>query len=382
MSDPRRTRLYLIGGVAVVSALLWLFAFEPAGMPHSPAGIAHKDAEKRIDFLDDLDLEDGTYAVMLHSLATGGEQRAVLDSAALKSAQGKAYYTDNDTGMLARLALSILFLSPSGYPPESGFVSVIRNKEVIRTHHCYVPFCRGQNDTKPPHERELAGLLEASLPVEFIDEEFDHHDKARAAHYRLLNDERVVFVYPPDLPPPNTIVFPRRVRLNLPAQLLNTDETGIEALTPFDGKEFRTRFAAAFSHAYPETEAYRLGKLQIQTLYAPAVGWPVISTETGKHVQNIGVDRIMVVEPSIVVDATETTARALLGPSPFSLMPEFAAEPEDVSQRLDMLAQSYFGHPCPGCFSIGLPVASVDDIKVTPVKPQSFTLFHYRIASP
>lgn len=337
--------------------------------------------------LQDADLENGPdYALMLHPLATGGDWRVVTDQTALRAAQPTAYYTDKPGETMKLLLLSILFMSPPGNPPDGRFATLIRGKEEVKSFTCAPVFCTsGEIGGDARHQRDLAGLLEASKPVELITERFAHPDKVRAAHFKALRDESIVLIEPAELPPPGTIMYPARVRLDLPAVLLDTDESGNTPLTPFDEAEYRARFVAAFTHAYPETDAYRLGPIDFSYIYPPQTGWPVVSDafegylyDEQEHLR--GIDRIMVVKPYLLVDLTPRLADALMGPDPFSRMPDFAREPETLAPRLDALAEEVLSRPCPGCFKIELPVKTVDAIRVTRSKPPTFTLSYFRIA--
>ena len=341
-------------------------------------------------FLDNLDLDadGGRYAVLLHPLATGGDVRAVTDVQAMRAAQGKAFYTDDPGEQLKITMLSILFLSPAGMPPDGRFATILRDKAVLETFTCYPAYCNGTYDTDSPHSRDLAGLLDASLPVEWITESYPHHDEARAAHWRALENPAVVQIEPPNLPAPNTIVFDRRLHLRLPAVLLEADDTGSTPLAPFDEDAYLARFTAAFTHAYPETEAYRLGALNISTLYPPPNGWIIVSDHLDGSLKTEdgaarGLTGIIVKEPSISINLTASMADRLTGPDPFSDMPEFMRpEPASVAERLDALAHEVLGQPCPGCFQIELPVATMDVIRVRNAKPPSYSLSYYRVVTP
>ncbi|MFK7939428.1 MAG: hypothetical protein AB8B82_08620 [Roseovarius sp.] len=353
---------------------------EKSSTSDQPKGI------KRHAFLNGLDLgEDGNgHALILHGLATDGDVRAITDPDALRAAQGKAYYTDNPREQGKMLILSLLFLSPAGMPPDSQFATVVRNKEVVEHFRCYVPFCSGSQQFDPPHERDLAGLLEASQPVERLIEKSLKPEDIRAFHFKALRDDRIVQIDPPDLPPPNTVIFPKRIRLSLPPVLLETGEFGEEPLVPFDEDDYRARFTAAFEHAYPQTEAYRLGKIGFSTSYPPLYGWPVVSDEFDGYLRDDkdelrGIKRLMMKQPYLSISLSETMAANLMAPDAFAAMPEFAREPDGLSDQLDALALEVLGRPCPDCFKIELPVDTVDVIKPREVAPTEYYLSYLRI---
>lgn len=385
----------LIPGALIIGGL-GFFALNDANSP--APGAAKSDpvqpepqttAIKHHAFLDDIDLgETGNgYAVLLHPMATGGDPRAVVDVAALKRAQGKAFYMDATGEQLKTTLMSTAFLSPAGNPPNSRFVSILRNKKVEAEFICYPAYCNGVLKTHAPHTRDLAGLLEASVPVEHVTESYLRPDKVHAAHYRAMQNPEVVQIDPPDLPPLNKFVFPHRMILHLPAVLLEANESGTKPLVPFDEADYLARFTAAFQHAYPMIEAYRLKDLNLTTYYPPEDGWPVVSAEFKGHLRDSegqikGINRIMVIEPSIAIELTYGIYSDLQGDDPFTLMPEFAAEPVGLSERLSRLAETELDRPCPDCFKIELPVATVDQIKVVTVDPVSFSLSYIRIKTP
>jgi len=325
---------------------------------------------------------------LLYPLATGGETRVVTDAAALQAAQEKAFFTDNPGATLKHILMSFVFLNPSGAPPGNRFVSVVKDKESIETFTCFAAYCDGRLATETPHTRNLAGLLETSHPVEYVVEHFRHHDKARAAHFRLLREDDVVQIDAPDLPAPGTIVYPYRVALHLPAILLETDETGQTPLQTFDEAALEARFRAAFIHAYPKVDEYRLGKLNLSTSYAPLHGWPIVSDAFEGYLRGVGeaqqgLDRVMVIEPRVSVDLHGAMHDALMGANAFAEMPEFLPpEPASIAERLDRMAETHLGRPCPGCFKIELPVVTNDKIKVEPREPKSYSLSYYRITAP
>ncbi|MBY5989311.1 hypothetical protein [Roseovarius atlanticus] len=371
-----------LGVMVVLVAGLWLLREGPAPTPAD----ADTTGVERHDFLEGLPLDEGGYALLLHEQATGDGLRVVRDAAALKAAQGQAYYTDNPGAQLKRTLLSILFLSPPGMPPDGAFVTVLKDKQRVETYRCYRAFCAGTEAFDPPHERDMAGLVEASEPVELVTERFDHHDAARGRMFKLMQDPEVALIEPADLPAPGTIVFPQRVRLSLPAILLETDETGHAARVPLDQDTLEARFAAAFAHVFPETDAYRLNPMRVSEIYPPQPGWPVVGEDVDGYLRDPdgdlrGLDGIMVIEPSLTVDLTERMVEALQAEDAFAAMPEFAPpEPPFVADRLAEMAEAHLGRPCPDCFRIELPVATVEGIRVDRLDPPSFTLAHYRIA--
>lgn len=382
----RRPLILLLLAAMGLGAVLFFSGSRPP--PEVAAPLAESKI-KRHAFLDDLDLDapGADYAVLLHPQATGSGTRAVLDNDVIRAAQGKAFYTDDPTTALKRTLLSIVFLSPAGSPPNNVFVSIIRNKEIAQTYLCYVSYCNGSYDTDTPHTRDLAGLLAASVPVEYVMKDFAHHDQARAAHFRALRDPEIVLIEPPDLPAPSTVVYPNRLRLSLPAQLIETDAQTGQPVIPFDEPLFEARFAAAFEYAFPDTEAYRLSSMDFALTYPPTQGWPVVSDrfET-RYLQDekgnlLGLDRIALMQPILYIDLIPDLAQRLQEPGAFSDMPEFSLEPEDLSARLDALAADVLGEPCPGCFQIELPVSSLDGIKVEKSAPASYTLHYYEVAS-
>src|SRR6056297_2666036 len=162
-----------------------------------PPEVAAPPAESKIErhaFLDDLDLDapGADFAVLLYPQATGGGMRAVLDKEVIRAAQGRAFFTDDPTTELKRTLLSIVFLSPAGRPPNNAFVSIIHNKEIAQTYRCYVAYCSGSYDSETSDTRDLAGLLDASVPVKYVMKDFAHHDQARAAHFRALRDPVII----------------------------------------------------------------------------------------------------------------------------------------------------------------------------------------------
>lgn len=380
-------RLLIGAGLATLAAAGAVIALLGREVPttsnarsEQPSGIV------RHMILEEAELESGApYALMLHPLATGGDLRVVTDQNVLRAAQSTAFYTDKPGEATKMMLLSILFLSPPGNPPDNSFATLIRGKEEIRRFTCYPLYCNGSTGKDEPHSRDLAGLLQASRPVEFVTESFALPEKTRAAHFRALKKDNIVLIEPPSLPPPGWINFPARVRLDLPPVLLDTDESGTEAISPFDEAEYRARFTAAFTHAYPESDAFRLGSISFTTYYTPQYGWPVVSEEFDGYLYDEqdelrGIDRIMVIEPRLSIDLTPRLAETLLGPDPFTHLPDFTRKPETLEPRLDALAEEVLGRPCPGCFKIELPVATVDTIKVTRTEPPIYTLSYYRIA--
>ncbi|MFN3209298.1 MAG: hypothetical protein ACE369_09910 [Roseovarius sp.] len=368
--------------MVLLVAGIWLLREGPAPAPaaQDTSGV------ERHDFLEGLPLDDGGYALLLHEQATGDGLRVVRDAAALKAAQGRAYYTDNPGAQLKRTLLSILFLSPPGMPPDGAFVTVLKDKQRGETYRCYRAFCAGTEAFDPPHERDMAGLVEASEPVELVTERFDHHDAARGRMFKLMQDPEVALIEPADLPAPGTIVFPQRMRLSLPAILLETGEGGHAARVPFDQAALEARFAAAFAHVFPETDAYRLNPMRISEIYPPQPGWPVVGEEVDGHLREEdgtlrGLGGVMVVASSLSVDVTEGMAERLRAPGAFDRMPEILPpEPPFVAARLAEMAEAHLGRPCPDCFKIELPVPTVAGIRVDRLDPPSFTLAHYRIA--
>ncbi|KRS14680.1 hypothetical protein XM53_02990 [Roseovarius atlanticus] len=369
--------------MALAVAGLWLLRDGPAPAP-TPAAEVSSGIERHA-FLEGLPLDEGGYALLLHEQVTGDGLRVVRDADALKAAQGQAYYTDNPGAQLKRTLLSVVFLSPPGMPPDGAFVTVLQDKQAVETYRCYRAFCAGNEAFDPPHERDMAGLVEASEPVDLVTENFDHHDAARARMFKLMQDPDVVLIEPPDLPAPGTIVFPARVRLSLPAILLEVDESGHQPVEPFDEAALEARFIAGFTHAFPETDAYRLNPMHVGRLYPSQHGWPVVGKEIDGYLRDTdgelrGLGGIMVIEPSLTVDLTERIVEALQAEDAFAAMPEFAPpEPPFVAERLAEMAEAYLGHPCPECFKIELDVATVDGIRVERLDAPSFLLSYYRI---
>ncbi len=191
----------ILGAVAVLVALMLDFGGESA------SGTTVESTDERVArkaLVDGLELgADGNgYALILHPMATGGDLRVVTDPDALRAAQGKAFYTDDPGEQTKVLLLSILFLSPPGMPPDSQFAAVVQNKEVVEHFRCHPAFCNQSYETDSPHARDLAGLLEASHPVERTTDSFHNPDTARAAHFRALSDPEIVQIDPPMLPRP------------------------------------------------------------------------------------------------------------------------------------------------------------------------------------
>lgn len=387
------SRRGLIAGLALAAglAVVVLFGHERAARDGPVADKAPQETGGivRHAFLEGLDLSEDNpgYALLLHPMATGEGLRAVTDPDALRRAQGTAFYTD-DPGRAAKLLLlSVVFMSPPGKPPDSLFVTVLRQKEVLETYRCHPAYCNGTYETETPHTRDMAGLLEASLPVTHHDETFRHHDLARAAHFRLLNDPAIVRIDPPDLPPPGTLVYPARVVLSLPVLLIETEADGQTPLVPFDEAEFTARFTAAFEHVFEETEAYRMGPIRTSTHYPPQQGWPVVSEEIEGPLRTNdgtprGIDRYLVIEPEVTLDLMPDMARRLLEPGAFAAMPAFTREPDSLRTRLDALAEEALSAPCPGCLRIELPVTTVGDIHARRAEPQEFFLSYYRVVTP
>ncbi len=171
--------------------------------------------------------------------------------------------------------------------------------------------------------------------------------------------------------------------LSLPPVLLDTDETGQETLEPFDEADFTARFTAAFAHAYPETEAYRLGEMRFSTTYPPLYGWQVVSDQHEGYLRDntgelLGIKHLLMIEPSIAIELTPAMAETLQEPDSFDAMPAFAREPNNLSGWLDALAVEALGIPCPDCFKIELPVATVERIHIRPVDPIDYTLTYLR----
>lgn len=372
-------------------ALLGLAALAYSAMGGNPPALPKTGSEPpsgtdRHMILAGAELDSGApYALMLHPLATGGDLRAVTDQGALRKAQPKAFYIDKTGAAETRLHVQTPVLrSPVG-AQDSSFATLIRVKEEIRRFTCHTLPCNGKTNEDAPPIRDLAGLVEASRPITLITESFALPEKARAAHFRALRDDSIVLIEPPNLPPPGRVSFPARVRLDLPPVLLDTDETGTRPLPPFDEAEYRARFVAAFTHAYPETDAYRLGEISFTHYSTPRLGWPVVSDEFEGYLLDEqdelrGINRIIMLEPRLTIDLTPRLTKALLGPDPFEHLPDFSREPETLEPRLDALAEEVLGRPCPGCFRIELPVGEVDAIKVTRSEPPTYTLSYYRIA--
>ena len=303
--------------MALLAAGLWAFREDPAPTPATAD--TNSSGVERHAFLEGLPLDEAGYALLLHEQVTGDGLRVVRDQAALQAAQGQAYYTDNPGAQLKQTLLSILFLSPPGMPPDGSFVTVLKDKLRVETFRCYRQFCAGGGSFDPPHERDMAGLVEASEPVELVTERFDHHDAARARMFKLMQDPDVALIEPADLPAPGTIVFPQRMRLNLPAILLETDETGYAARVPFDRDAFEARFAAGFGHVFPESDAYRLNTMRVSEIYPPQQGWPVVGDGVDGYLRDEdgtmrGLGGVMVIEPWLTVDVTEGMADRLRAP--------------------------------------------------------------------
>ena len=370
-----------LGVMALLVAGLWALREGPAPAPAAD----DTSGVKRYAFLEGLPLDEGGYALLLHDQVTGDGLRVVRDAAALKAAQGQAYYTDNPGAQLKRTLLSVVFLSPPGMPPDGAFVTVLQDKQAVETYRCYRAFCAGNEAFDPPHERDMAGLVEASEPVELVTESFDHHDTARARMFKLMQDADAVMIEPPNLPAPGTIVFPKRVRLSLPAILLEADESGHQPVEPFDEAALEARFVAGFTHAFPETDAYRLNPMRIGRQYPSLQGWPVLGEGIDGYLRDAdgalrGLGGIIVIEPTLTVDLAERMVEALQAEDAFADMPAFAPpEPPFVADRLAEMAEAHLGRPCPDCLKIELDVATVDGIRVDTLDAPSFSLSHYRI---
>ncbi|WP_371226653.1 hypothetical protein [Roseovarius sp. 2305UL8-3] len=374
----------ILGGTGLAAVAMLILGLGGGSAPDIQTKAPDKGVERKA-FVDGLDLgEDGNgYALILHPMATNGDMRVVTDPDALRAAQGKAFYTDDPDARTKVLVLSLLFLSPPGIPPDSQFVSVVQNKTVVEHFKCYPAFCNGIYRGDPPHARNLAGLLEASHPVERITESFRNPDNARAAHFRALKDPQIVQIDTPSLPPPNRAIYPNRVILSLPPILLETDETGQEPIEPFNEAEFTARFTAAFTHAYPDTEAYRLGEMRFSTSFPPESGWPVVSDQLDGYLRDDsngprGLKGFLMTEPVVAVELIPAMAETLQGPDPFHAMPAFAREPVGLSDQLDALAAQELGRPCLDCFKIELPATPADNIHVRPVDPVDYTLSYLR----
>ncbi len=297
-----------IGAAGLGAGLLWTVAAH-RGAPD--------DGLTRIAFLSG---ESGEIAVILHPLATGGAARVVTDQDVIRAAIDHAYFRDDPHA------------PPEAHGPDTAFVSIIRNHDLARVHHCRAPLCREARDG----HRDLAGLLEASLPLEQIAESFSHHHDARNRHWKLMNDPDVVLIEPPNLPAPSAIVYPARLILGLPTIKLGPDATRLP-----DMAEYRARLSAAFDHAYPDSAAYRLGEITLR------------QSES---------DGIALLEPAISVEVIPSLKTRLLGPDAFADMPEF-------TPILN-----------PSGPSVPLPIPSVDAISVTEAAPVRYTLTHQRIA--
>lgn len=310
----------------------------------------------------DLDTPGASHAVILHEEVTGSGWRVVRDSEVLRAAQG-----------IARGA------ETQGAP----LVSILRDKEVIATHRCPTQDCAGGGGV------DLTALLAASLPLRHVLREFAHHEQARAAHFRALRDPDVIMIEPPNLPPPSDIVYAHRLHLTLPPQLIATDTAQEQPAPPFDEALFEARFAAALGYAYPDTEAYRLGRMSFTTVTPPQGGWPVVSDRAENQAKDhkprdadgasLGLDGIMMIVPEVIVDLIPDLARRLRAPGAFAEMPDFNLRPQDLDTRLDALAREVLGHPCAGCFTLALPVADPDAIKVEERPPVRFTLSYYEV---
>jgi hypothetical protein len=383
--SSRALILLLLAAVGLGGALL----FSGARPPPQEAAPPSESQITRHAFLDDLDLDaPGTrHAVLLHDLATGAGLRAVTDQDVIRAAQGKAFYTDDPSQAAKHVLLSVVFLSPPTGPVMTPFVTIIRDKNAVETYRCYEAYCSQRYETDTPHTHDLSGLLDASVPVALVTKQFAHHEQARAAHFRALRNPAIVMIEPPHLPAPSTIVYPRRLRLTLPAQLIDADAQTGEPIIPFDESLFEARFAAAFAYAYPDTEAYRLGPMRFDMFYPPAQGWPVVSDRFDtSYIHDdrenlIGLDRIAVVEPSLVIDLIPDMAEQLQTPDAFADMPAFSLKPKDLSTRLDRLAEELLGEPCPGCLQIELPVQTGEGIKVEQRDPVSYKLHYYEVVA-
>jgi hypothetical protein len=124
--------------------------------------------------------------------------------------------------------------------------------------------------------------------------------------------------------------------------------------------------------------------MQFSTYYPSLYGWPVVSDEIEGYIRDAndefhGIKRLMIMEPKISISLTSAMAAELTAPDAFAAMPEFAREPDNLSDRLDALALEVLGRPCPGCFKLELPVATVDGIKPREVEPTEYSLSYLRI---
>lgn len=298
----------VIGAAGLGAGLLWAVAAHRGALD---------DGLTRIAFLDG---ESGDIGVILHPLATGGAARVVTDQAVIEAAIDRAYFRDDPDA------------PPRASGPDTAFASIIRNRELARVHHCRAALCREARDG----HRDLAGLLEASHPLEEITESFGHHHDARNRHWKLMNDPDVVLIEPPNLPAPSAIVYPARLILDLPTIKLGPDPAQLP-----DMAEYRARLTAAFGHAYPDSAAYRLGEI------------------TMRQSESEG---IALLEPAISVEVIPSLKTRLLGAEAFADMPEFTP----------ILS--------PSGPSVPLPIPSVGAISVTEVAPVRYTLTHQRIA--
>ena len=186
----------------------------------------------QLDLLEGLDPADTSarFALMLHPPATGNGHRVILDQTVLLAAQPAAIELDKARRVKAASPLFGPFPGPADTRSDTGLATLIRNKQMVDHFTCDPAECSLSADTTFGQLPNLADLIAASHPVELVTDIFQHHDKARAAHFRALKNDRIVLIQPPKLPAPNTIVFTDRLRLRLPAVLLDTDDSGTSPL--------------------------------------------------------------------------------------------------------------------------------------------------------
>lgn len=358
--------------MALLAAGLWALRDVPA--PQDAA--ATNAAVAPQGFLGDLPLDESGYALLLHDQVTGDGLRVVRGAEALKDAQALPIDADGPDAPLQETLMSAASLVDRETAPTTAFVSVLKDKAVTASFSCRRQACGGDDW---PFKADLSALVAASEPVTLVTESFDHHDKARAEMWRLLQDPDVALIAPPDLPPPGTIVFPARVRVSLPAVLLETGEGGVTPAEPFDEAALAARFAAGFAHVFPETDAYRLGPLEVRRVYPPQGGWRIVGAGVdGEGLR--GLEGVMALAPSLRIDLTERMAGAIRAEGAFDEMPQIVPPaPPIVAERLAQMAEARLGRPCAGCFRIGLPVGSVEGYRVEDLDPPAFALSHYRI---
>ncbi len=310
----------LLGVAGIAAVLLW------QGAPG-----AREDGLSPLPPLDDIDAPRGELALILHPAATGNGLRGLRDDAVIRAAWDRIRYTapaddtpegvQNRTGGQARGQTGV---QTQGRSRGDPLISVLAAGAVTHVFRCQAARCRATG---------LEPLRDASVAVAYIREEFAHHAAARKRHWALLGDPAVLLVEPPNLPAPSTIVYPARVTLELPTIVPAADAPGLP-----DIAIYRARFAAAFAHAFPDTEAYRIGEISLAE-------------------RQIGTARV--IEPLVSLEVIPALKERLFGAAPFAAMPAFS--------------------PATAAKESPLPVPSVDLIRVTEAAPLAFPLTYYRI---